>query len=327
MSGVQAVLHLAGINRADNDERLLDNVSIAQHLTDSLDKAESHPAIVYANSIQAGTGTPFGDSKQAAGEHLADWGRRVGAPVADVRLPNLFGEHGRPQYNSVVATFCHTLARGGEPQLLVDRELPLLHVQDALDTMLELVEQRASGVFHPEGWPMTVSALLTKLEGVRDLYQTGEIPDTSNRLDRALFNTYRSFCFPELYPIHPPVRSDDRGGLVESVRSHGGNSQVFSSTTRAGVTRGDHFHLRKVERFVVLNGSAVITLRRLFHDGVVRFEVSGTQPALIDMPTMWAHAITNTGSGELTTLFWSDEIFNPSHPDTYAERVDAASRK
>jgi UDP-2-acetamido-2,6-beta-L-arabino-hexul-4-ose reductase len=326
LSGAQAVLHLAGINRADNDERLLDNVLIAQHLTDSLDKAESHPAIVYANSIQAGTGTPFGESKQAAAEHLTEWGRRVGAPIADVRLPNLFGEHGRPRYNSVVATFCHTLARGGEPQLLVDRELPLLHVQDALDKMLELVEERASGVFHPEGWPMTVSALLTKLKGFRDLYQTGEIPDTSNRLDRALFNTYRSFCFPERYPIHPPVRSDDRGALVESVKSHGGSSQVFSSTTRAGVTRGDHFHLRKVERFVVLNGSAVITLRRLFYDGVVRFEVSGKRPALIDMPTMWAHAITNTGSEELTTLFWSDEIFNPSHPDTYTERVDAASR-
>jgi UDP-2-acetamido-2,6-beta-L-arabino-hexul-4-ose reductase len=306
---------------------LLDNVLIAQRLTDSLDKAESHPAIVYANSIQAGTGTPFGESKQAAAEHLTEWGRRVGAPVADVRLPNLFGEHGRPQYNSVVATFCHTLARGGEPQLLVDRELPLLHVQDALDKMLELLEQRASGVFHPAGWPMTVSALLTQLKGVRDLYQTGEIPDTSNRLDRALFNTYRSFCFPERYPIYPPVRSDERGGLVESIRSHGGRSQVFSSTTHAGITRGDHFHLRKVERFLVLNGSAVITLRRLFYDGVVRFEVSGEHPALIDMPTMWAHAITNTGSGELTTLFWSDEIFDSSHPDTYAERVEAASRQ
>ncbi len=321
LSGVGGVLHLAGVNRSVDDKAFLDNVAAAEQLTRALDSVQARPNIIYANSIQSGGDSVFGRTKQAAAEHLSEWGRRAGASVADVRLPNLFGEHGRPNYNSVVATFCHTLARGENPKILVDRELPLLHAQDASDVMLTLVEQGASGVFHPEGTLMTVSTLLEKLEGFRDLYRTGEIPDTTNRLDRALFNTYRSFCFPENYPIHPAPRSDNRGELFEGVRSHGGNSQVFSSTTHPGVTRGNHFHRRKVERFIVLSGSAVITLRRLFHDGLVKFEVSGDRPALVDMPTMWAHAITNTGMQDLTTLFWTDEIFNPELTDTYAEPV------
>ena len=322
LSGVDGVLHLAGVNRAADEKVFLDNVAMAEQLTSALDSVQAHPNIVYANSIQSGSDSAFGQTKQAAAEHLAEWGRRAGASVADVRLPNLFGEHGRPNYNSVVATFCYTLARGRDPQIVVDRELPLLHAQDAADTMLNLAERRASGVFEPEGCLMTVSALLEKLEGFRDLYRAGEIPDTANGLDRALFNTYRSFCFPEQYPIHPQLRSDDRGDLFEGVRSHGGNSQVFSSSTHPGVTRGNHFHRRKVERFIVLSGSAVITIRRLFHDGIVKFEVSGDRPALVDMPTMWAHAITNTGMEDLTTLFWTDEIFNPELTDTYAETVD-----
>jgi UDP-2-acetamido-2,6-beta-L-arabino-hexul-4-ose reductase len=281
--------------------------------------------IVYANSIQSGTNSAFGRTKEAAADHLMTWGRKTGSAVADVRLPNVFGEHGRPNYNSVVATFCHTLARGETPTIVVDRELLLLHAQDAVDTMIDRIDQKASGVFHPEGCPMTVSAILQKLTSFRDLYRAGDIPDTSERIERALFNTYRSFCFPNLYPIYPVLRSDGRGDLFEGVRGHGGTSQVFSSTTHPGITRGNHFHRRKVERFIVVKGSATISLRRLFHDQVVHFQVSGERPALVDMPTMWAHSITNTGGEELTTLFWTDEIFDPTRPDTYAEPVDPQS--
>lgn len=320
--GVHAVLHLAGVNRADTEERLFDNVLIAKQLTESLDKAGAHPVIVYANSIQAGNATPFGESKQAAAEHLIAWGRLAGALIADVHLPNVFGEHGRPNYNSVVATFCHVLAHGGKPEIAEDRLLQLLHAQDAVDSMLDLVDGAVPGVFQPQGVPMRVSTLMDKLEGFGRLYTDGDIPDITSRFDRALFNTYRSFCFPDHYPIYPPVRADARGELFESVRGHGSQCNVFISSTRPGITRGDHFHRRKVERFVVVRGRAVIALRRLFDDRVVRFEVSGDHPAIVDMPTMWTQSITNTGSDDLTTLFWADEIFDPEHPDTYRERVE-----
>lgn len=318
------MIHIAGVNRAPREELLIENVRLAQTLTTTFDQIGVRPSIVFANSIQSGNPSAFGQTKQAAADHLAAWGREAGARVADVRLPNLFGEHGRPHYNSVVATFCDQLTRGIAPAVLDDREIQLLHVQDAVDRMLELVEARASGVFQPKGRPILVSELLEKLAGFHALYVTGQIPDVSDQMDRALFNTYRSFCFPDSYPIYPPLRSDSRGDLFEFLRSHGGKSLLFCSTSRPGVSRGEHFHLRKIERFLVISGSAVIALRRLFSVNVVRFEVSGQRPAIIDIPTMWTHSITNSGSSELMTLFWADELYDPSQPDTYTEHVDLA---
>jgi UDP-2-acetamido-2,6-beta-L-arabino-hexul-4-ose reductase len=313
---------MAGVNRAARDNLLHDNVLLAKQLTDALDRSNARPVVVFANSIQAGNASPFGQSKQAAADHLTAWGRQAGAPVVDLRLPNLFGEHSKPHYNSVVATFCYELARGRQPTIIDDRDIPLLHVQDAVDGMLNLAEERAAGTFEPEGAPTAVSALMNKLIGFHKQYRTGQIPDISTRLERALFNTYRSFCFPDHYPINPTVRSDDRGYLYECLRSYGRQSLVFCSTTRPGGTRGEHFHLRKVERFLVLRGSAVIALRRLFDKAIVRFQVSGQVPAIIDMPTFWTHSITNNGTDDLLTLFWADEILDPEHPDTYPERVE-----
>jgi UDP-2-acetamido-2,6-beta-L-arabino-hexul-4-ose reductase len=324
LSGVDVVLHFAGVNRPTTDAQIDDNVALAHQLTDALDRTGTRPHIVFANSIQTGNATPFGQTKQAAADHLSSWGQRTGARVADVRLPNLFGEHGRPHYNSVVATFCHLLAHGGEPEIIDDRVVLLLHVQDAVDHMLALVDGHTAGKFQPDGVPVKVSAVLAKLRDFRDLYVTGDIPDLTGRFDRALFNTYRSFCFPDLYPIYPQVKSDSRGGLFECVRGHGGQSQVFCSSTRPGVTRGEHFHLRKVERFLVLRGEATISLRRLFDETVVRFKVLGSRPAMVDMPTMWTHSITNTGQDELMTLFWADELLDTTSSDTYREPVQLA---
>lgn len=325
LDGLDAVLHLAGVNRADDDSLFEANTTLARNLTEAFDRAGVRAPIVFANSIQSGGPSAFGQTKEAAAEHLKTWGRAAGVPIMDVRLPNLFGEHGRPGYNSVVATFCYALTHGEEPRIVVDREVPLLHVQDAVDLMLDLADRPVTGTCAPDGMPMTVSSLLVKLRQFHSLYLTGDIPDLREGLNRALFNTYRSFCFPDRYPIRLPVRADDRGALFEAVRSHGGPSQAFSSSTRAGVTRGNHFHRRKVERFVVLNGTALISLRRLFGDSIVRFEVSGEEPSVVDMPTMWTHSLTNVGSNDLVTLFWADEIFNADRPDTFPEEVEVAA--
>ena len=148
--------------------------------------------------------------------------------------------------------------------------------------------------------------------------------DTSLRVD--LFNTYRAALFPAHYPIALTAHSDDRGRLVETVRAHGGQGQTFVSTTRPGITRGEHFHLGKVERFVVLSGQARISLRRVFHEDVVSFDVSGDAPAVVDMPTMWVHNITNTGDTEVTTLFWTHSLFDADNPDTYWEPVSDVAK-
>jgi UDP-2-acetamido-2,6-beta-L-arabino-hexul-4-ose reductase len=316
VNGAERVLHLAGINRGEPHEVAEGNVALARQLAAGLRACGTPPKkVVFANSIQAGNGTPYGDGKATAAVLLAETTRWFGSEFEDVLLPNLFGEHGRPNYNSVIATFCRMLADGGTPTVTGDRDLDLLHVTDAAAILL--------GTLGDEDpvWPVrrSVTELAGQLAGFAELYRTGEIPALHDRFDVRLFNTYRSQLTPA--PIPLARHADARGGLVEAVKVHGGGGQTFCSSTVPGVTRGEHFHLAKVERFVVVRGEAEICMRRVLHDEVVRFRVTGDEPVVVDMPTMWAHNITNVGGGDLTTLFWSNDLFDPARPDTYGEAV------
>jgi UDP-2-acetamido-2,6-beta-L-arabino-hexul-4-ose reductase len=310
------VLHIAGANRGAPEDVVAGNEQAARALADAVQQCATPPkTVVFANSTQAGNGTPYGDSKAAAAGILADATRWCGSEFVDVRLPNLFGEHGRPHYNSVVATFCRTLADGGVPQVAEDRPLDLVHAQDAAAALLglesaDLVPARR-----------TVLDLKHQLTGFAETYGRTEIPALTDPFELKLFNTYRSHCFPGRYPMPLPRHEDARGGLVEAVKAHGNGGQTFFSTTRPGITRGEHYHLSKVERFVVVRGEAEIRLRRVLHDDVTTFRVSGDAPVVVDMPTLWVHNITNVGTDDLLTLFWTNEIFDPDRPDTYAERV------
>ncbi|GIJ77669.1 UDP-2-acetamido-2,6-beta-L-arabino-hexul-4-ose reductase [Micromonospora phaseoli] len=318
VTGVDRVLHLAGVNRGDPADVAAGNVQLAAAVARGLRRSPNPPAgIVFANSVQAGNGTPYGDSKASAAATLAD----VGLGLVDLRLPNLYGEHGRPHYNSVVGTFCRLLADDGAPDIHEDRDLSLVHVTDAAAA---LVGAPATGVWD-SGMPALhtkVGELADRLAGYAATYRRGEIPALDDRHAVRLFNTYRSHCFPQRSLIPLPRRADHRGELVESVKAHAGPGQTFCSTTHPGVVRGEHFHLAKVERFVVLRGRAEISLRRIGEQGVTRFAVDGADPVAVDMPTMWAHRIVNTGPEELLTMFWTNEIFDPERPDTYPEPVE-----
>ncbi len=173
----------------------------------------------------------------------------------------------------------------------------------------------------PEGDSRSVSDVLSLIVEFHDLYSRGEIPALTDDFRVDLFNTYRSYTFPRQFPFFADVHGDARGDLFETVRSHGGTGQAFVSTTRPGHSRGNHYHLAKVERFFVVQGEAEITLRRLLDDKVVRFRVSGARPGFVDMPTMWVHSITNVGEGDLVTMFWADQLLDPENPDQYPERV------
>ncbi|MEQ4302986.1 NAD-dependent epimerase/dehydratase family protein [Plantactinospora sp. B6F1] len=322
LADVDRVLHLAGVNRGDPADVAAGNVELAAALLRGLRRCPSPPkTVVFANSVQAGNGTPYGDSKAAAAATLTGVAE-AGTALVDVRLPNLYGEHGRPFYNSVLATFCRLLADGGAPEVRQDRDLDLVHVTDAA---ARLVDAPPGG-----SWDAAMPALRIGVRELADLlagyaagYRTGDIPPLRDRHEVRLFNTYRSHCFPAHCPIPLTRHADARGELVEVVRAYGGAGQTFCSTSRPGVTRGEHFHLAKVERFAVLRGTAEINLRRVGHDEVLRFPVRGDTPVVVDMPTMWVHNIVNTGSDELLTLFWTNEPFDPSRPDTYPEPVAA----
>jgi UDP-2-acetamido-2,6-beta-L-arabino-hexul-4-ose reductase len=319
ISGASHLIHIAGVNRGSDDEVLDGNLRFATQIAAAIERAQRPPSLLtFANSIQAGNGTVYGEAKARAAELLAAATERAGTRLRDVLLPNLFGEHGRPFYNSVVSTFCHQLVNGEKPIVHVDRDLTLLHAQNASD-LLTLEDDYASprtGELHE-----SVSGVLTRLAGMAEMYSHGDIPDLTAADDRDLFNTLRSYTTDGRSRIPLTRHADARGSFFEVVRSHGGAGQTSFSTTAPGISRGDHFHLRKVERFIVLSGSAVISMRRLFSDQVIEFEVNADQPTAIDMPTMWAHAIRNMGQDDLYTAFWSNELFDAARPDTVAERV------
>lgn len=322
LADADAVIHLAGVNRADDPNEIArTNPWLAEQLVASLRRLGRAVPVVYGNSIHSEGDAVFGVSKREAARILASWGAETGAPVADVLMPNLFGEHGLPNYNSVVATFCHRLAHGETPSVVDDKELPLLYVGDAADQLLDLVENPRSDQVRLPGRPTWVSDLATRLARIAADYRTGLLPELSDPFTKSLFNTYRAATFPEQHPIRPTPAEDARGRLVEAVKASGGQTQVFYSTTNPGFTRGQHWHRHKVERFLVLAGSGVIRLRRLFTDEVVEFAVTGEQPAIVDMPTFWAHSITNTGTEPLVTLFFADELYDRANPDTIPEEV------
>lgn len=319
VSQAERVIHLAGVNRATEQEVREGNACFARQLAEALTRAALPPrTLVYANSMHAGNGTAYGDAKAHAAEILAAAAAEIGATFVDLRLPNLFGEHGKPFYNSVAATFAHQLAVGAEPVLQRDRALTLLHAQHAAELLLGWLPPQAQGSLEQTE---TVSGLLERLRRIAETYRAGEIPPIATIFERDLFNTYRSFAFPAQAPIPLAGHEDARGSFRELVRSHAGSGQTSFSTTVPGVTRGDHVHRRKVERFVVLRGSARIRLRKLFDEHILRFDVEGGDPVAVDIPTLWTHSIENTGQDLLCTVFWTNDLFDPEHPDTIAEAV------
>jgi UDP-2-acetamido-2,6-beta-L-arabino-hexul-4-ose reductase len=319
VSTADVVLHIAGVNRGSDEEVAEGNSTFARQLVEAVDAAASKPRqLVYANSIQAGNGSVYGTAKEEAGRFLAAAARDRGIEFINVLLPNLFGEHGVPQYNSVIATFCHRLAHGEALSVDSDKELTLLHAQQAAELLLGV---RPVQDLESVTTTRTVTQIAEQLTEISRTYADGTIPEISSGFDRDLFNTYRSFLVGPALPISLERKSDSRGSFFEVIRSQGGQGQSSFSTTVPGITRGQHYHRRKIERFTVLAGTGEIAMRRMFSDEVLRFTVSGDQPVAIDMPTMWSHNITNTGSDMLYTMFWISEIFDPAAPDTIPEDV------
>ena len=330
LAGVEVVVHLAGVNRGPEAEVEAGNPRLARLLVEALQATaagRNRLHLLFSNSthgrdpsVSAASLTPYGRSKREANAILGEWAATTGARYTDIRFPHLFGEHGRPFYNSAVATFCHQLATGDTPKIIVDSEVELLHAQSACDLMLEAIDAGTGGPLSPQGLRMPVSEALARLQAMHATYADGTLPRFDTAFDLDLFNTLRSYRFPLHYPGRIELRSDARGHLFEAVKTgHGG--QCFASTTHPGVVRGNHFHRRKVERFLVAGGQATIRVRRMFTADAHAFEVRGDAPVYIDMPTLHTHDIRNSGQGELFTLFWSHEIFDPAAPDTYPEAV------
>jgi UDP-2-acetamido-2,6-beta-L-arabino-hexul-4-ose reductase len=320
VDGLEAVIHIAGVNRGSDDEVRHGNLVAADQLISALSTATNGPSrVVYANSVQSANDSVYGNAKREAGERLQSYCVANGIDYVDVQIPNVFGEGGQPFYNSFVATFCHQIARGEQPQVLQDRTVPLVHAQEVANCLIEAMEGREATLTPTS---IAVSEVLERLTSMHQVYTAdARIPRLDTPFDVDLFNTLRSAVYAVSGPSLPFKKNvDNRGWLVETVKAETGG-QVFVSTTKPGITRGQHYHLRKLERFVVVQGTAQICLRRLFSDDVQTFDVCGDSPVAVEIPTLHTHLITNTGSDLVLTLFWSNEIFDPSRPDTYGLSV------
>lgn len=325
LQGADVVIHCAGINR-DSDEVLEGgNRELADRLIKKLNLSGAKPYIIYTNSIQRHQDNPYGRGKIAAHGLLADWALENDSIYSEVVLPHVFGEGGRPLYNSAVHTFCYQVVQGENLSINGKGELELIHAQDVACAIVELLESRSSGELIVPGEKINVAELAGKIIRLFETYTQGIFPDLRKKIDLQLFNTIRSYMYPKYYPKSLQLHTDERGSLFEAVKTDNGG-QVFFSTTKPGITRGEHFHFHKVERFLVVKGRALIRIRRLLDDTINEIVVSGDSPAFVDIPTLHTHHITNIGTDDMLTLFWSHEIFTPSSPDTIFEPVFIKSK-
>jgi len=320
LESCDVVIHLAGVNRGSDQDVYEGNIGIARRLISALEKTRHRPHIIFANSTHIFTQSLYGAAKQECSRILSEWAQKTGATFTDCILPHVFGEFGKPFYNSAISTFCYQLANQQKPKIIDDVYLELVHGYTVAQEFSKIIEQSIPGQVRLSGTKILVSEALSILSAFDRFYGDGIIPKFNSPFELFLFNTYRSYLFPHKYPVNLKLREDERGSLFESVKSfHGGQS--FLSTSFPGVTRGNHFHFYKLERFLVVRGEATISIRKLHTNYIHQFQVRGNQPCYIDIPTYHTHSITNTGREELLTLFWSHEIFNPAAPDTYAEMV------
>lgn len=322
------IVHLAGVNRhSDQQQVYLQNIQITKKLIDALDAAHTNPSIIFSSSIQESRGNLYGNAKKESRELLASWCERNNASFTGLLIPNVFGPFGAPFYNSVIATFSHQIANGLVPVVEVDAELNLIYVGELVEIIVQVIETPPSGInqYHAveATKSITVGEILKMLFVMKEQYiDFGQIPDITDRFSLQLFNTLRSYLNPsKFFPFAYKVNSDSRGIFIETMKTISGGQSSYS-TTFPGITRGNHFHTRKVERFSVLKGEALIQMRKIGSSEVCSFNVSGDTPSFVDMPVWYTHNITNIGSEELITLFWINEIYDPNDTDTFYENVN-----
>jgi UDP-2-acetamido-2,6-beta-L-arabino-hexul-4-ose reductase len=330
--GAGVVFHLAGVNRPDPVPGLdtdalfmAGNLGALTTLLAAVDEVGTRPAIVLSSSAQAAADNPYGRSKRAAERALRAHARQHGLPAVIYRLPGVFGRWCRPDYNSVVATFCHRIARD-LPISVSDpvRVVELVHVDDVVAEFKTVLADPAPtdarlGAVTPT-FTISLGVLADRIRAFRAARTSLEVADASDPLTRRLLATYLTYLEPDDLIYTLQQRADNRGVLAELLKSrHFG--QMFVSRTRPGVTRGNHYHDLKVEKFCVLEGDAVIRFRSVLGEAVTVHRVSGRDFAVVDIPPGMAHSIENVGTGELITLFWAADVFDPERPDTYASEV------
>lgn len=325
VSQCDVIVHLAAMNRHNDPQVIYDtNLGLVQKLVQSLVATNSKSHVLFSSSTQEEKDNLYGKSKKEGRELMINWANNSEGNFTGMIIPNVFGPFGHPNYNSVVATFCHKLTHNELPKIDSDGDLKLIYVGELVDSILSEIRSKKGKpeVLVQHTSESKVSQLLTILESYKTQYQdNGIIPAISNTFELNLFNTFR--CYMDIathFPVKFVEHTDPRGSFVEIIRL-GVGGQVSFSTTVPGITRGNHYHTRKIERFAVIKGKALIQLRRIGTDEVLDFYLDGDEPAYVDMPIWYTHNIKNIGDEILYTNFWINEFYDANDPDTYFENV------
>lgn len=321
------VFHLAGVNRPkDIEDFERGNVGLTERIVSRVKSRKNSPAIVVTSSIQAELDNPYGLSKRKAEQVLFQLQRDTDVELYVYRLPNVFGKWSRPFYNSAVATFCFQVAQGEKPSIHnPDASLLLVYIDDVIDSFLRIVtggEPVKDGDFYqisPE-FKTTVGEVAGIIESFSRIRENNVFPDFSSLLQKYLYSTYLSHVPTASLGYRLDRKSDDRGYLCELIKSNVAG-QIFISRTKPGITRGNHYHHTKVEKFFVIDGTAEVKIRHMISGEVRCFRVEGTECRAIDIPPGYTHQIINVGTTDLLTLFWANELFDPNNPDTYFSKV------
>ena len=322
------VFHLAGTNRPKDESEYMEvNHGLTSILVETLKKTGNNCPVMMASSIQAERDNPYGVSKKAGEELLIDYGRETGAKVLIYRFPNLFGKWGRPNYNSAVITFCHNIAHDLSIKIN-DRTvmLTLSYVDDVIEEMINALRGNPTKVggiaetdqFYkvPTVHQITLGEIVDLIYSFKESRESLQVADLSDAFTKKLYSTYLSYLPVDGFSYPLKMNVDERGSFTEFLKSPD-RGQVSINISKPGITKGQHWHHTKNEKFLVVSGNGVIRFRKIDEDKVYQYFVTGDKLEVVDIPVGYTHNIENLGTTDMVTVMWVNEVFDPEHPDTY----------
>jgi len=317
------IFHIAGVNRAGSQEEVFEeNKKLNTALLDHLNEIKFSGKLFFSSSLQEDSSSLYGKAKKEARLEFERLSEELGFKFYFLKIPNVYGPFCKPNYNSFIATFSDKLIKNETPNIIKDNKVVLIYINDLIHSILQLLDDHSPKINSDILHEFKVSEVLKKLMSYKEQYlEKGEFPELKTSFDLSLFNTFRSYIdLKTYYPKKHILHSDKRGFFSELSRSSSKCQSSFS-ITKPHITRGNHFHTRKIERFSVIKGKARIKLRKYLSNEIISFELDGEIPSFVDMPVWYTHNITNIGEEELLTFFWINEPYDENDPDTYMENV------
>lgn len=320
------VFHLAGVNRPLHPEEFMQgNWGFTSQLLDCLQKHDNKAPIMMSSSIQAELENPYGISKKAGEDLIFSFAKTMGSKALIYRFPNVFGKWCKPNYNSVVATFCFNIAHG-LPIVVNERStvLNLVYIDDVVAELLRALEGNPTmaGEFCavPVTCRTTLGELADLLHSFKDSRTELSIPDMSDAFTRKLYAAYLSYLPEKQFSYPLKMNVDPRGSFTEFFKTPD-RGQVSVNISKPGITKGNHWHHTKNEKFLVVYGQGVIRFRKIGSDEILEYFVSGDPLEVVDIPVGYTHNIENLGETDMVTLMWVNEVYDPKRPDTYPLEV------